>query len=132
MGPAVAMFHFSAIDPLDPRQVVGPTGGLLLRDVLLVLGVILLLTVLLLVWAVRYVRRRKHHRHSTTPQILKHSKDSEEAAGDAEGGDTQHETQSHHRRRRHRRRGHRSRNPTLAETGGLPPVRPGAPENPTS
>lgn len=28
------------------------------------------------------------------------------------------------RRRRHRRRDHRPSNPTLAETGGLPPVKP--------
>ena len=30
------------------------------------------------------------------------------------------------RRRRHRRRDHRPSNPTLAETGGLPPVKPEA------
>ncbi len=33
------------------------------------------------------------------------------------------ESESHRRRRR--RRQHRSRNPTLSETGGLPPERPG-------
>jgi hypothetical protein len=35
------------------------------------------------------------------------------------------------RKRRHRRRReHRPRNPTLAETGGLPPVRTGRPPDP--
>ena len=33
---------------------------------------------------------------------------------------------SGHRRRRHRRREHRPSNPTLAETGGLPPVKANA------
>jgi hypothetical protein len=34
------------------------------------------------------------------------------------------------RRRRRRRREHRPRNPTLAETGGLPPIRTEAPPGP--
>lgn len=32
-------------------------------------------------------------------------------------------SETHRRRRRRRRREHRPRNPTLAETGGLPPIR---------
>ncbi len=34
------------------------------------------------------------------------------------------------RRRRHRRREHRPRPPSLAETGGLPPIKPAEPPNP--
>lgn len=130
MEPLFATIQLAALNSLDPRRVVGPTEGLLFRDVLLVLGVILLLTALLVLWAVRYAKRRKHHRHATAPAILQHTKKAGAETDDADPGDTQHESRSRHRRRRHRR-SHRSRNPTLAETGGLPPVRPGSPENPT-
>jgi hypothetical protein len=83
-------------------------------DVLAVLGVGLVLLVLLLLWA-KYIRKRSH-RHSD-PRITYRVID-DGGSGD-EGG-------SHRRRRRHkrRRREHRGRNPTLAETGGLPPPRP--------
>jgi hypothetical protein len=35
----------------------------------------------------------------------------------------------HRRKLRRRRRDHRPRNPTLAETGGLPPIRPDGPSH---
>ena len=93
------------------------------KERLILLTAIALITVPVLVWAVffRKTRRREHgHHHSHH-----HSYDSAEpAAEDAEG-----DSKALHRRRKWRRprRQHRLRNPTLAETGGLPPVRTGEP-----
>lgn len=87
------------------------------------LGVLLLL----LVWW-WWQGRRKHRRHHHHRHRHHHAASSPETAGAdagattdaAEAGETT--VTTHHRRRR--RRAHRSRNPTLAETGGLPPPRP--------
>ncbi len=120
------LIEMQALNPLDPRGAVGKTGGLLFQDVLLILGVVTVLTSLLLVWAARYARRRKRHRHlhHGQPQILKPATAESDREAEEESG--------HHRHRRRRvpRRDHRGRNPTLAETGGLPPVRSGPPESP--
>jgi hypothetical protein len=90
------------------------------RGILLVFCSIGLITLMALVWVTffrkRGRRRRKHHHAQESPsldEILEIPKD--------EGAP------SPPKKRRHRRRSgrhHRPRNPTLAETGGLPPVRP--------
>jgi len=102
---------------MDPSSLAG----------LLVFGAIGLVTLLALVWAVflrkRGHRRRSHHhshQHSSTPA------EAPEALND---DDTASAPPKRHKWRRSRRR-HRSRNPTLAETGGLPPVRPEGPPDP--
>jgi type VI protein secretion system component VasK len=90
-----------------------------LRERLLIFGAIGLVILLILGWAVfirRRRRRREHHhphRHSSKP--------AETAQGPAEEG----VPASPEKRRQRRRSGHRRRprNPTLAETGGLPPRR---------
>jgi hypothetical protein len=81
-----------------------------LGDVLLVLGVGLGILGVLLLWA-KYVRRRSRHGSS---HRLGHRLVEDEDAGSGH----------RHRRHRRRRRDHRPRNPTLAETGGLPPPKP--------
>jgi hypothetical protein len=58
-------------------------------------------------------RRRKHHHHS--PSVS----ESRDAATDSNKS----EADQGRRKWRRRRREHRPRNPTLAETGGLPPIR---------
>ena len=94
---------------------------------ILIFGAIGLVTLLLLLWAIFLRKRRRHrrehhhaHRHSSTPaEVLEAPKD--------EGAP------SPPQKRRHRRRSSRrdrSRNPTLAETGGLPPIRPEDPPEP--
>ena len=87
---------------LDPTTTQG----------LLVLGVIALLTIFLMIGAYllyRRQRRQSSHRHSRQ-HVTSEVSDSDEEQG-------------HRRRRRRRRRPHRPRNPTLSETGGLPPLR---------
>ena len=90
------------------------------RERLLIFGALGLVTLLILAWAVFLRKRRKrrhehHHSHhqSSKPAEVAQAPAEEEVAPQAE------------KRRRRRRSGHRHRprNPTLAETGGLPPKR---------
>jgi hypothetical protein len=122
------VFLFAAgrvIDGLNPAEAVGKTGSLLLRDVFLIIAATAFLTLVLLVWAVRRKRQRHRHRRehhtSTTPTTP--------VAETADDSSSPHHQHRHHRRRR-QRDGHRGRNPTLAETGGLPPIRPGSTPRP--
>jgi type VI protein secretion system component VasK len=90
---------------------------------IIIIGAIGLVTLVALLWAVflrkRRRRRKYHHAHQSSskpPEVPKVAKDDS--------------VPSPQERRRHRRRSghrHRPRNPTLAETGGLPPVRPESP-----
>jgi hypothetical protein len=88
---------------------------------ILIFGAIGLVTGLTLLWAVFIRKRRRrrraqdhsHHRSSGAAEVPESPKD--------ESPPAQEEKRRHHR---HSRRRHRRRNPTLAETGGLPPIRP--------
>ncbi len=110
-------------NPLNPAQSLGKTSGLLLRDVLVIVATGLLLAFILVLWARWYVKRRKHHRHEARSTVTPALEPEEERG--------HHAHHHHHHRHRHRRRRRheefRNRNPTLAETGGLPPVRPDPP-----
>jgi uncharacterized membrane protein len=79
---------------------------------------------LVMVWAV-FFRRKKHrrrsHRHSQ-----RHSYTATESP-EAQAAEPAVSSEREGRRSRRSRRRHRVRNPTLAETGGLPPVRPEGP-----
>ncbi|HOB98468.1 MAG TPA: hypothetical protein PKM43_06925 [Verrucomicrobiota bacterium] len=89
----------------------------LTQDMLVVLGVGILLLVVLLVWAL-FLRKRPHsHSHSHSRH---HRGIQIEESGES---DSDHARHHHRHRRKRRRRDHRMRNPTLAETGGLPPPR---------
>ncbi len=87
----------------------------------MIFGAIGLVTVLVLLWAVflRKKRRRRshhhhgHHRSSGLPEFP--------WASQTDGAPPVEEKRRH---QRHSRRRRRRRNPTLAETGGLPPIRP--------
>jgi len=94
------------------------------RERLLIFGAIGLIILLILIWAVflRKARRRggeHHHSHH-------HSSKSAKASQSAARKDAPPPPEKHRRRRRSGH-SHRSRNPTLAETGGLPPKRPEIP-----
>ena len=83
------------------------------REALMIFGTLLLLVTVLLIWAVFLRKRRRRHRYHY-PQ----------ARG---GGDAVPPNDSPTPHKSRRRREHRPRNPTLAETGGLPPIRPDGP-----
>ena len=103
-------------DPLAWWRLSNPA----FRERLIIFGAIGLVTLLLLVWAafVRSRRRRRHshhhhhHHHAQRPAELPAALQNEDVPAPSEK-----------RRRRHSRHRHRPRNPTLAETGGLPPIR---------
>ena len=107
---------------IDLKQAFAPWANLsqATRELFLVLGVIVALALGILIWAAfirkpgkrRHHKRHHHHHHSHEPAPVP--------------GETQTEADPGSRKRkwrRRRRRDHRPRNPTLAETGGLPPVR---------
>ena len=98
-----------------------------MRERLLIFGAIGLVILLVLTWAV-FVRKRRRRRRE-----LHHSHHhSARPAEVAEATAQEHDVAPPEKRRRRRRSGrrHRPRNPTLAETGGLPPIRPeGPPES---
>lgn len=101
------------LNPIHPSPA-GGSGGLLLTDTVIILGAVLALVMLIVIWAV-FIRKREDRRYNTLK--VPNTRNREEGNEDGK----------HRKRRRHHRRDHRSRNPTLAETGGLPPIRPDQP-----
>lgn len=100
----------AAMDPVDIHgSHADHTLGAQVHQILLVAGVLLGLGALLFLAV--YLAKGKR-RHGPLPQ------------GNAHG--RRRHRHGHHPPHRHRRRRqeHRPRNPTLAETGGLPPLRP--------
>ncbi|MHC1769610.1 MAG: hypothetical protein AB9869_35900 [Verrucomicrobiia bacterium] len=143
------------IDLPNRNRGFGKEPGLILSDVLLIAGVGLLLLLVLgtaiYVWMRLRRRRRRHisggekvYRDSNqhegeadeAPEAALSESDDED---DADDTSDHHEHPHHHHRSRHgkrrykyrvRRRTHRTRNPTLSETGGLPPVKTHEPGTP--
>ena len=128
---SVFLFASSGAELPLPTKVPG-----MARDTLIVLiaasAVGLVLLGVLTLWVKTRRSRRHHHRHHRQTHSRSESKptaprpaepDQAETGADPDTGpDTESGTSRH--RRRKRRREHRPRNPTLAETGGLPPPRP--------
>ena len=100
------------------------------RDILIIIGATALVTVLALIWAVTFKKRRRRHSHHRHHHHHHSHESSETTAPVAVDDEAVMESTSRRRRRRHRRREHRPRNPTLAETGGLPPLRTTPPPEP--
>jgi hypothetical protein len=86
------------------------------RNQLIMVGSCALLILALLVWAAFFRKAKKRRRRIDRPHRW------EVAPGERSA-------QRPHRRH-HKHHGERHRNPTLAETGGLPPIRPQPPEPP--
>ena len=120
----VNLVLFAQLEGLNPlnSEPVGKTTGLLFKDVLLIIATGLALGLILLVWARHYVKRKKRRQHHDR-KVVSHSLPT---ASDQDEEDPHH----HGRRRRKRRREHRPRNPTLAETGGLPTTKTEPSSNP--
>jgi hypothetical protein len=94
------------------------------RELLAGVAAVLLLVVLVLVVVTLSRKRRHHSRHHHS-----HDPVEDEALETAEP-DGEDATPRKRRKWRRRRRPHRPRNPTLAETGGLPPLRSDPPSDP--
>jgi len=103
-------------------QWQGLSAGM--RESLIVVGAAALVTVGVATWVVcfRKSHRRRHRHHHS------HSDSHEDVRATAAEDQEEEPSESRKRRKwRRPRRAHRLRNPTLAETGGLPPVRTGGP-----
>jgi hypothetical protein len=81
------------------------------HDKLTVVGAIGVVLLPVVVWAVFIRKRRRRRSHRSYP------------ANSAPLRSSRSEGSGEHKHSRRRRRHHSPRNPTLAETGGLPPVR---------
>ncbi len=141
---SVAVF-FGALNLELPKQnrSFGRLSSLLLSDVLLIIGVgVLLLLVLagiVYFWMKGRGKRRRHvsggervYKGSHRSEAGDESPSESSRALDRSGGDSNdavddEDGDGHASKRRYkyrvRRRSHRSRNPTLSETGGLPPAK---------
>lgn len=89
----------------------GQLSGMHFGDLLIVLIVAILLMTALICWAV-FLRKPRSEQGRTR---IHKSRPTEEVTEDG--------TIRKRKRRKERRRDHRTRNPTLSETGGLPPPR---------
>jgi len=98
------------------------------RDVLIILGAVFCVTLLALVWAI-FLRRQTRRRHSHHRARHHSPQSAHPSASPTDDAVTLPPLER--RKRRHRSRDHRPLNPTLAETGGLPPVRTQGPPEPS-
>ena len=105
--------QLEGLNPLNSAAPVTKSTGLVFQNVLVIIATGLGLGLLLLLWARHYAKSKKRHHHHHRNGVS-HSLP---AVSDQEDEEAPHH---HGRRRRKRRRDHRPRNPTLAETGGLP------------
>src|SRR5687767_7050516 len=104
-----------------PRQETSNLFGLGVRDLMLLIGVAVVVAAALFLWV--YLSRRESRRHlSRSPRGMSHTE-----------RQARRDESDERRRLRKRRKDHPDnlpRNPTLGETGGLPPIRPDEPAQP--
>jgi hypothetical protein len=112
-----------------PAQKASKLFGLSMRDLLLLLGLLGIIALGLYLFV--YLTRRKHRRHlSRSGQDMWRSerRAQREKQKESESG----RTRVRIRKKRREHPDFRPRNPTLGETGGLPPVRPDEPAQPAT
>jgi type VI protein secretion system component VasK len=97
--------------------------GLTLKELLMLLGAVSVVTLCLFIWAAYFRKRPRQHSH-------RHHHHQPEADGAPANLESEQDDERRYRKKRRRRREHRPRNPTLAETGGLPPLRTERPVDP--
>jgi hypothetical protein len=122
------MLTFSALlaasNPLDnnplPEAQTSQLFGLRLHDLLLILGVAVALGLVLFLWA--YLTHKSRRRHHSSQSLSKPIYRAEKKSSDPASGE-----RMRIRRKRRRHPDNLPRNPTLGETGGLPPIRPDDP-----
>lgn len=96
-------------------------GGLASKELWLVVGACAVLGLLLFLWAYLTRRDRLERARNGSPVIYRSRRDIQRAG-----------RRSHRRRRRRHHEDEYPRNPTLRETGGLPPPRPDDAPGPTA
>lgn len=126
-GTIQVMTMLGDLVPQVQGQPLGKMPVLVLKDIVLIISAALALLLLLLLWA-KYLRNARPRKHRTGGQKVVRS------VTEPENEDETEEDSPEVRRRykyRYKRRDHRVRNPTLAETGGLPPARTEQPSKPS-
>ena len=131
MNLIVLLFaNFTAEELLEAKRHLKPNSWA--TEVGILCGVIGLLTLLLIIWAA-FIRKTPRRRRSRDKKPEPASGQSIAEAnvngrnGGPIGGNGSSGGGGRSARKRRRRRAHRPRNPTLAETGGLHPIRPEEP-----
>lgn len=110
-------FSFLAnVDPLTRAESFAKSSKMFLDDVFVVFAVGAVIFAALVLW-VKYTRKRRK-RISGGEKVFRGG----EVVSEPENEEGAAEIRRRYKRRV-RRRSHRNRNPTLAETGGLPPAR---------
>jgi hypothetical protein len=104
------------VDPFDESLPRVKAVGSTFKEWMPVLGAILLVSTIVILWVVFSSRSRRHRARREERRQRRLA-----LARNAAGLENASKEKDHHGRRR--RRHHRPRNPTLAETGGLPPIR---------
>jgi hypothetical protein len=110
------------------RPAKAPKPSAVFQDALLILGAVLALTLVLIVWAKygrKWKRRRSEYRKPTRSTATAAASLALEAPDEVGALSDRHHRSRRRKKYRRRREEHRQRNPTLAETGGLPPMREG-------
>lgn len=97
--------------------------GLSARDLMLLVGIAAIIGILLFLWVYMTRRERRRHLARSSPAI---GRAEHRARGE------QREERSRVRKRRKDHPDNLPRNPTLGETGGLPPIRPDEPAQPAA
>jgi beta-lactamase regulating signal transducer with metallopeptidase domain len=106
-----------------PAQQPSKLFGLSLRDLLLLLGLFAILALSLYVFAYLTRRKRRKRISRSGPEMW---------GADRQARSEFREGRVRIRKKRRKHPDFRPRNPTLGETGGLPPVRPDEPAQPAA
>jgi len=110
-----------------PRKFSLGSGS---KELIIVIGAAVFVSGLTLIWAL-FIRKKPRHHHHHHHSHSHPSSSSTSANSTAKPESSQPDTdEGSRRRRRRRRRKEPPRNPTLAETGGLPPIRSEEPPEP--
>lgn len=116
--PLTMLADIDAVDLLNNQRQLSDSR---LYEVLVVFGALTIAIIIATIWAVVYSKRKKkhrrhHHRHHQSYR-------SEPASPKGDSAESSEEGRSSRRKWKRVRRPHRPMNPTLAQTGGLPPMR---------
>jgi hypothetical protein len=91
------------------------------RERIIILGALALVSLLIVIWAVFF--RPREGKSKTRRHASRHARERAGAPSAPVAGEDGESGSGKRRKWRRRRREHRPMNPTLAQTGGLPPIR---------
>ena len=108
-----AAYVFAAVDLLTGESTKGPGQRFNNTDILIILTAAVAVAVAIVIWLVFFRKSEPEEYEYPEPKPAQAARDEAVEPGERR-----------RRRKRRRVRDHRPRNPTLDQTGGLPPPRP--------